>query len=349
MIKKKNILFVVHRYYPYPGGSEYYVQNMAEEMANRGHEVCVLTGQHKCEQGKHNEVYVATDINGTLTKPWDLIVVHGGDVMMQNIVHQNSFIIKSPIAYMLIKPSDSEICQHGMKHSDFLTYSTKADIEHLKKYGYLDKARRIRHGIPSIPFATQASTVNAALRKSSGYDIDVFNTCTFLSCGGFYPNKQMKELADIWNNMQHFDDKAQLIITGYGMPENKPESNPAKGLFVFDNLEKEDINTLMDYSDGYIMNSSEEGFGLVLLEAGLAELPWAARNIAAARDFVTIDPGFGTIYDTNAQLEKWITRIESGIQHETSPFLEFVHANHSIEQTGNDIEDILIELETRRW
>ena len=41
------ILFVVHRYAPYPGGSEYYVQNMAEEMLRRGHDVYVLAPTNK--------------------------------------------------------------------------------------------------------------------------------------------------------------------------------------------------------------------------------------------------------------------------------------------------------------
>ena len=32
------LLFVVHRYAPFPGGSEYYVQAMTEEALSRGHE-----------------------------------------------------------------------------------------------------------------------------------------------------------------------------------------------------------------------------------------------------------------------------------------------------------------------
>ena len=41
------ICFVVHRYAPYPGGSEYNVQRMAEECKRRGHNVIVLTGDHQ--------------------------------------------------------------------------------------------------------------------------------------------------------------------------------------------------------------------------------------------------------------------------------------------------------------
>jgi len=39
----KKILYVVHRYAPYPGGSENYVRDMAEETLRRGHDVTVFT------------------------------------------------------------------------------------------------------------------------------------------------------------------------------------------------------------------------------------------------------------------------------------------------------------------
>ena len=44
------LLFVVHRYYPFPGGSEYYTAAMAEEALSRGHDVTVLTGEHQGDQ-----------------------------------------------------------------------------------------------------------------------------------------------------------------------------------------------------------------------------------------------------------------------------------------------------------
>jgi hypothetical protein len=40
------LLFVVHRYAPYPGGSEYNVQRLAEEAMRRGHRATVLADTH---------------------------------------------------------------------------------------------------------------------------------------------------------------------------------------------------------------------------------------------------------------------------------------------------------------
>ena len=73
---KKRILYVVHRYAPFPGGSENYVRDMAEETLFRGHEVAVFAGEHK---GDHNGIRVTTD-TAIFGEKWDLVVVHGGDV-----------------------------------------------------------------------------------------------------------------------------------------------------------------------------------------------------------------------------------------------------------------------------
>jgi hypothetical protein len=112
----------------------------------RNHDVTVLAHEHK---GDQNGVKVSNDYNSILNQKWDLIVVHGGDVISQNIIHANAFAINkhSPVAYMIIKPSNSDVCKNGLKHHRFITYSTSADIDFLKNKNLLNKARRIRHGI----------------------------------------------------------------------------------------------------------------------------------------------------------------------------------------------------------
>ena len=101
----KKICFAVHRYAPFPGGSESYVQQMAEECVQRHLDVTVVAGEHK---GDLNGVRVTNEAEGLLDK--DLVVVHGGDVGVQNFVLSNASRINSPVLYMLIKPSESPIC-----------------------------------------------------------------------------------------------------------------------------------------------------------------------------------------------------------------------------------------------
>ena len=99
------LLFVVHRYYPFPGGSEYYVQAMAEEAYSRGHEVSVLAGEH---QGDQNGIKVTSDAN-VLLQHWDLIIVHGAGVSVQDFVLSNARQIPNPILYLIILPEDRPV------------------------------------------------------------------------------------------------------------------------------------------------------------------------------------------------------------------------------------------------
>lgn len=320
MIKKKNILFVVHRYAPYPGGSEYYVQNAAEEAVRRGHDATVLTHEHRIMECKLNGVFISTDFGDCLNRKWDLMVVHG-DANSQNIVLTNSYSIRSPILYMIIKPSESEHCLHGMKYSDFLGYSTSMDWQHIKKYGQLDKARRVRHGV------SLADTLVPSRYSTGPY---------YVSAGGFYPNKKMTELADAWVRN---DMKPPLHIYGYGMENLAPKETDKVKIHV--GKPKSDVMTAIKHSAGYIQNSSEEGFGLVLLEAMLNKVPWYAKDIAGAHDMAR----YGTIYSDEDDLIKKLDA--NRLPHPKA--YEYAMQNHLIQHTVDDIDDILIELEKRTW
>ena len=308
------ILFVVHRYYPFPGGSEYYVRDMAEECVRRGFDVTVLAHEH---QGDRNGVKVSSDYQ-ILGQPWNLILIHGGDVISQNIAHINAFNIKSPAVYMIIKPSESAPCMNGMKHHRFIAYSTSMDLEHIKKHRFLDKARRIRHGV--VPDNTIVPV------KTSIQPI-------YVSAGGFYPHKAMIPLAEAFEKS---GVKGELHLYGYGEGELPKESDRVK---VFYGKPKADVMIAINNAKAYIMNSYEEGFGLVLLEAMMNHTPWFARNIAGAKDMAE----YGYTYETEEQLMYYLETLDT-LDAKVQSAYNYAMSNHTITQTVNDIEDILIEL-----
>ena len=118
-LDKMKLCFVVHRYAPFPGGSEYYVQQMAEEALSRGHDVTVLAGEHK---GDLNGVKVTSEVSSLINK--DLVIVHGGDVHVQNYVLSMAKNINSPILYLIIKPSDSPVCLQALKDVKYIGRSS---------------------------------------------------------------------------------------------------------------------------------------------------------------------------------------------------------------------------------
>jgi len=314
------LLFVVHRYYPYPGGSEYYVRDMAEEAVKRGHFVGVLAHTH---QGDQNGVRVTNDYN-VLAAEWDLIVVHGGDCISQDVVHMNTDKINSPVAYMLIKPSTSEACMKGLREHRILAYSTDADLEHIWKNQLFDKARRVRHGI------NLQETIKT---KNPG-------PLTTVSVGGFSPHKAMIPLARVW---EENDGPGELHLYGYMDGPTPPESNKVK---VFKNKSKDEVLQAIANAGALVMNSYEEGFGLVLLEAMANHTPWFARDIAGANQLKR----YGNIYTDESHLISQLQMhyVQSSIPKYLTEAFEYVSMNHSIVNTVNDLEDIVTEMAVRR-
>jgi len=310
------LLFVVHRYYPYPGGSEYYVQNMAEEMLRRRHDVTVLAHEH---QGDQNGIIVSNDYNTILNQKWDLIIVHGGDVISQNIIHINADKLRSPVLYLIVKPSDSEVCVNGLKHHRFLGYSTSMDIEYLKKHGVSEKGRRVRHGIvPELYFRNIMNKTKTI----------------FVSAGGFWSHKAMTPLAEAFTKANIPD--AELHLYGYGEKHLMPAENDVVKCFF--GMDKTEVLLAINAADAYIMNSYEEGFGLVLLEAMMNKTPWYARAIAGAKDMCY----YGTTYNDEQELMELLRNHERN-DWKIEDAYDYVMANHTIQDTCNDIEDVLLE------
>lgn len=316
------LCFVVHRYAPFPGGSEYYVQQMAEECVRRLHDVTVIAGQHA---GNLNGVRVTSDAQA-LNEVYDLIIVHGGDVGVQNFVLSHAKYLPSPVLYMLIKPSESEVCLQALKDCTYLGCSAKEDWTHVEKHGVADKAYRVIHGISPTDCVGQVG------RFKDKYNIPKDKTM-FLSCGGYWPNKRMIELAHAFKQANLPD--AVLVTTGYDnsfglMPHASENVIP---LMVED---PKDIKDAIADADCYVMNSDAEGFGLVILESMLNKTPWLARNIAGA----ALLSDYGTVYDTEDELVKHLKNFTRNPDRVRSAY-EYVIRNHLIENTVDDILNII--------
>lgn len=319
-----NILFVVHRYYPFPGGSEYYVRDMALEMKKRNHTVSILAHEN---QGNQDGIDVYSDYN-ILQKKFDLIIVHGADCISQNIVIQNINVINSPVLYMIIKPSNSLHANHGMRYAKYLGYSTSMDLEHIKNQdnSYVDRARRVRHGI------NPETTIKKRKQEKSNY---------YVSAGGFWLHKGMTSLA---NNFEMYSEKnTNLLLYGYGEKQHMPP-NTSRVTSYF-GASRDEVMESIANSRGYIMNSYEEGFGLVLLESMLNKVPCYARNIAGAKDMKDYVITYEN--ENNIDLFQKIKTMENESEDSYNFIMnrnyEYVMTNHTLNQTCDDLEDILLE------
>jgi glycosyltransferase involved in cell wall biosynthesis len=314
----KNILFVVHRYAPFPGGSENHVRDMAEECLSRGNNVAVFTGEHK---GDLNGVHVTSDAN-ILLKNWDLIVVHGGDVGVQNFVLNNIDKIPSKVLFVIIKPSDSEVYNNAIKKCYKIGCCTKEDWEYVTRKNVLNKSVKITYAIDE-----KRSVGLPGFKEKYGIKTDLM----FVSSGGFWPNKAMHELVEVFNRLQRKD--ITLVLTGYDNRHNliPKESEFVKPLMIDD---RNDVMSAIKECDLYVMHSHSEGFGLVLLESMLNKTPWAARNIAGAR----LMSDYGFAYNNDDELLNYMENFKSikGTMKVDNAY-EYVIHNHLIRHTVDDI------------
>lgn len=336
--KKGKVVFVVHRYYPYPGGSENYVRWMAEEMLSRNYDVTVFAETHR---GDMNGVRVTDNGNIFVNEKFDLVIVHGADVAAQNWVLSVADRIQSPVLYMIILPSGSSASLDGMKKSDYVSWSTAEDFDYICKHGHVNKSVNVRHGIKLNPDNILEANVRDNTREKYGIkDQDIL----LLSCGGYWSNKAMRELASLVEGVDRSNIK--LITTGYGgdlsyMPLPSDKVIP---LLVEDH---DEVHRLMRAADLYIMHSHVEGFGLVLLEASLRFLPWAARHMAGAARIVHANGKkypLGFTYTSDDELKEYIKNFyprTDVLNRQVANAYMYVSENHLIKDTVDDIITVI--------
>jgi glycosyltransferase involved in cell wall biosynthesis len=294
---------------------------MAEETLRRGHFVTVFAGEH---QGDLNGVIVTNDPSVILEK-WDLIVVHGGDVNVQNFVLSNATRIPSPVLYLLVLPSNSDICVKALHDCKWIGCSTPADFRHCEAHGVSSKAVTVRHGIK-----WQNCIGKPGFKKKHGIEGRMF-----LSCGGYWPNKAMKRLAELFEAADI--EGAVLVTTGY---DNRMNLMPEKRKNVIPLLidDREEVLSAMYEADCMLMHSYQEGFGLVLLESMLNQTPWIARRIAGAELLET----HGKTYQSDAELISLLKKFDRN-NFDIESSYNYVTNRHLIKHTVDDIEKVIVK------
>lgn len=318
------IAWVVHRYYPYPGGSENNVRNIAEAMVSLGHDVMVWAPTN---QGPQNGVFV-TDNYGYLADPSiDLVIIHGAGPAAQNFIVDNLDAINKKSIYYIIKPEETPIHIKALEKCTYVAASTPEDYAFVKKYGVEHKTFNVRYGVLEQEVYGQKT-----FRQKYGLPTD---KKMFLSCGGYWFNKAMKELAADFIRANR--DDAFLVTTGYNHDTNLMPQN-SENVFNFILNDHRDVYNAMADADYYVMNSFEEGYGIVLLESMFNKLPWISRRIAAAKLFESD----GITYSTSEELVDIIKNIDQySYKFNVDRSYDFVKANHTSTQTALDFLEVL--------
>ena len=275
-------------------------------------------------QGNLNGVWVTSD-QSVLDNRWDLIVVHGAEkYQYTTLMNLRSF--SNPILFLPI-----ELQHHGVdklktifSRVKYIGYSTNEELKLLERTLFMPKVEHVRHGINAI-----TSKGVSGFKKKYGINTKKM----FLSSGGFWNHKNMQNLIDIFQQADIED--TTLVLTGYHIGNNCEnltfDSNKVRVLVLDD---RNDVMSAMVDADLYILNSYKEGFGLVLLESMLNELPWASRNTPGALDMAK----FGFVYREDQDLLSYLKTYE---KPDTSVGLKEIMDNRLIKNTVDDIISII--------
>jgi glycosyltransferase involved in cell wall biosynthesis len=293
---------------------------MAESLVENGHNVWVLSDTHK---GNHNGVGVTSDYNLLANPEWDLIAVHGW-ASSQSVALRYIDQIQSKLLYMIINPETNQVIVDAMNKCTYIGWATSFDLNHIKQFNLEHKAKKIRYAINE-----KLGDTTIDFRQKYG----ITTKRMFLSCGGFWSHKRMPELVDAFNAANIPD--TTLVLTGY---DNREGWTPPQTEFVRSVFEptQEEVFAAMKQADLYIMNSQNEGYGLVLIESMFNKTEWIARDIAAAHDLQHLGNVYTTYDELVHLLKTWEpnpSKIEKGY--------EYVINNHLSKHIREDLEALL--------
>jgi len=312
------LCFVAHRAAPFPGGTEVFVQSMAEEAQSRGHAVTVLATQHR---GDHRGVRITADMDILERETFDLVIVHGATEGAPRATLERAAFLRNPVLYQIVAHRSGHVRRRHLLGARLLGWSTPLDQAVIARHGLQARATQVRHGIrPDTALGLPG------FRARHGIAPD---RLMFVSCGGYMPHKRMRPLARLFARVKR---DAILVTTGYGarvraMPGRSERVLP---LVIDDHAE---VLSAIAEADCYLMHSREEGFGLVLLEAMLNRTPWIAHATGGA----TVLPHLGQTYRHDRELVALIegfARNEERVRRAEAEVL----AEHTIARCVDDIE-----------
>lgn len=314
------ILITSHRFWPHLGGTEDAVGRLAAACARRGHDVTVATSDEPgAPQDEERDGYrirrFTLSRRGKFRVPprayrdfvidgdWDVIHVHGQRVWSTDYLYRHFRKARAPIVFtafgfyqwhMERLPVINDIyyrfvLPRALRHAAAVIATTSNERDELIAWGVDDdKIHRIPVGFDPGEF----EKLPGGFRGRHGIAPDAR---LLLYVGGFYPNKRVDRIV----RAAAAADATLAVIgkEGYG-PHGRAECETLAKEIGADvrflgPLPRDEVLSAYAESDIFVMASGFEGFGIVLLEAMAAGLPFVSTPAGVASDLA--DHGGGVV------------------------------------------------------
>ena len=311
------LLLTSHRFWPNVGGTETAVEQLARHFARRGHEVTVATmAEPGCPEEETREGYrirrfemrrvgkfrlpPASYRRFVLDEDWDLVHLVGqrvwsSDWLYAHLRRARCAIVFTAYGFAQWRRADRKpfvdaayyklVLPRALRHVTVVTAATAQERDDLLSFGVpADKIVLMGTGYEPAEF----DSLPAGFRQKHGFGPD---EPILLYAGGFYANKRVDRLVEAAGGTG-----ATLVVLGKdadGLQAGCERLAAERGtkLRVLGRIPREDYLSAFREADLFVFGSDFEGFGIVVLEAMAAGLPFVSTPAGAAPDLAATGAG----------------------------------------------------------
>ncbi|HVM44455.1 MAG TPA: glycosyltransferase family 4 protein [Candidatus Thermoplasmatota archaeon] len=304
------LLLTAHRFHPHVGGTETAVEQLATHFARAGHDVTVATSaepaapEREERDGYHVRRFPMRVRAGFRVPPpdyrrlvveerWDVVHMHGqriwsSDFLYPHLRRARSSIVFTAHGFAQWHRDDRVplvdhayyhlVLPRALRHVSCVTALTDAERRDLVGFGVPeDKIVRIGDGYDPSEFAALPTGFRA--RHGLAPDERVL-----LYAGGFYANKRVDRLVEACAGVD-----ATLVVLGKDADGSQARveglaRERGTRLRALGRVPRGDVLSAYREADLFLLGSDFEGYGLVLLEAMAAGLPFVSTPCGAAPD-----------------------------------------------------------------
>jgi glycosyltransferase involved in cell wall biosynthesis len=307
------VLLVNHRFFPVEGGTERWTLGLARALVKKGSKVTVLTQLEKDTPAKETMddgievVRIRTSKVGKFRIPrdylrtlrrldYDLLHMSGNRIWcadfyfpFANMFDGPQVITPHDFYQLAMDPSTLNKLYFGhylpSRLLAFQAYMalTEREGERIAGFGYpKERIRVVGEGIEQSAFSAPDGQTQD-LRKKWG----VTHPFLALYVGGLWPNKRVDRIVTA---MQPIRDKVSLAVIGRDIPGSQYDQAHVTALArklgvdvrFLGPLPRDDVLCAYREADLFVLGSQYEGFGLGLVEAMAAGLPFLSFDVGAA-------------------------------------------------------------------
>lgn len=322
------LLLTSHRFWPHVGGTETAVEQLATQFAKRGHDVTVATSEEPGAPMRETRngfavrrfplqkragfrVPPAEYRRFVLYDAWDVVQLHGQRIWSTDFLYPYLRRRRSPLVFTAYgfaqwhRPDRKPVIDHAyyhvvlpraLKHVARITASTRAEREDLIGFGVpAEKIALASVGYDPADFTALPEGFRARHGIARGERM-------LLYAGGFYANKRVDRLVEAAAGLD-----ATLIVLGADADGSQADiealaKQRGTRLRALGRVPREDLLSAYREADLFVMASDFEGFGIVLLEALAAGLPFVSTPAGAAPDLAATGGG-ALVTDADAMRE----------------------------------------------